>query len=712
MADPALKAAAAPETPGLSIPLSDDEAGAWQARIEAATKAADAKRETWKDFVTAYMVRTSTREGGDHTIRVPLEYAYVELKKAQLAFQVPEVTLKPKRPEFAGAVRAHEGAVNHELKHAGAFELLDTCLTDVLICGVACAKVGYYADIRTRQVPVLEQPRDVYGTPMTVHPLTGQPLPPVPKKDPITQEPVTEPQEYVAYECYYADRIAPENLLFPPEFTGGDYDKAAWIGHRFQLDLERAKLQYRLPPDFRPTATKPQETLSAGEQSEGRDSLTTKDVEGVEVFYQAAVYDKAPEEPDPAYERPQMGQYRRVVFLKGEAQPVVHEDDPGQYVDEADGRLKGRPGNPLHVLALRFLPGSPYPVSDVQAGRPASEEISLIRSQQINFRDRVMPVLGIDRTRAGPELKKVLEGSADSKIGRAVGLDGPPQEIVQTLTVPQFPRDSTVLNDTARGDYDTAWAIGRRQTGETVDTGEPVTAREIQSAEAATDTRLAREQVRVLAWFTRLAEKFGAYLQQFKDEPGYAEIVGEDGVKALQAWNRQTIAGEFVYEAKPDAALRLDINQDRQQKVQLYTQLGNDPNVNRAELLKPVVVSYGLDPGKIVVEQLPEKKPEPPRISYSFKGEDFSPIDLKTGQPNPAFPLVVAIAQQGGVKIDETAIQNAMLLGQRAMAGLTMLPQAVPPGMPQTEHGGATTPMQPISKHVADRTATGGVNIQ
>jgi hypothetical protein len=702
-ADPAVEPA------GLSLPMTDDEAGQWQARIDAAKKAADAKRDEWKHFVSAYMVKAEQGLNGDHRVTVPLEFAYVELKKAQLAFQVPEVNLKPKRPEFAGAVRAHEGAVNHELREAGAFELIDTVLTDVLICGVAAAKVGYYADIRERQVPIMTQPG--------VDPMSGQPLPETPLLDEM-QQPVMKAEPYVAHECYYADRIAPENLLFPPEFTGGDYDKAAWLGHRFQLDLETAKTRYGLPPEFAPTATKPQETLSSDERPDGRDQLVTKDVEGVEIFYQATVYASAPkvkdetgkDVPDPTWQAPYFGQYRRVVFIKGETKPVVHEDDKGQYVDETDGRLKGRTGNAIHPLTLRYLPGSSYPVSDVEAGRPSSEEISTIRSQQINFRERVMPILGIDRTKATAELKKQLELGSDFKIGKVIGVDGNPNEIIQPVSVPQFPRETNTLNDTARGDFDTSWAIGRRQTGESVDSGEPVTAAEINSAEAATDTRLAREQIRVLRWFTKLVEKYAAYLQQFKDEPGYAEIVGADGIKALQAWNRHTIQGEFLYEAKPDAALRLDINQDRQQKVQLYTQLGNDPNVNRAELLKAVVISYGLEPENIVVEQLPEKGPEPPRISWSFKGDDLSPIDQKTGQPNCAFPLVLSIAQQGGIQFPPEAIQNAMLLGKQLMQSMALVPQPAQPGAPQTEHPGATTPMQPISKQVADRTAAGGVN--
>jgi glycerol uptake facilitator-like aquaporin len=97
----------------------------------------------------------------------------------------------------------------------------------------------------------------------------------------------------------------------------------------------------------------------------------------------------------------------------------------------------------------------------------------------------------------------------------------------------------------------------------------------------------------------------------------------------------------------------------------------------------------------------------------SMKLEDFSPIDMKTGQLNPAFPLALAIAPQVGLQLPPEAVQNAMDMAQTIMAQMkaAMLMQPVVPGQPQTEHPGATTPMQPISKHVADRTAAGGVNL-
>ena len=94
-----------PATSGLAIPCSAEESAEWHARLDASVKAADAKKDEWKPFVSSYMVRASTRAAsGDHSVQVPLIYAYTELKKSQLRFQVPEVNLKPKRPEWAAAV--------------------------------------------------------------------------------------------------------------------------------------------------------------------------------------------------------------------------------------------------------------------------------------------------------------------------------------------------------------------------------------------------------------------------------------------------------------------------------------------------------------------------------------------------------------------------------------------------------------------------------
>jgi hypothetical protein len=315
-------------------------------------------------------------------------------------------------------------------------------------------------------------------------------------------------------------------------------------------------------------------------------------------------------------------------------------------------------GFPIHPLTLRFLPGSAYPVSDVGIARPISEEISLGRTQMIQFRDRALPQRWFDRTNLTPEIVAKLERG---ELMGNIGVDGNGKELIGVIALPMFPRDNFEFNEIGNKDLRDTWAI-RPATVET----EGRTATEVRDASAVSDVRLDKERTKFLRWFTTGAAKFASLLQQFKDDAAYVEIVGPDGQKALQAWDRKAVQGEFVFTAKPDSALRLDADVERRQAANLYNLIGRDPNVRRTELLKALLTKHNLDPEKIVVETPPaEPKPEPPKISLALKGEDLMnpqvlgilaqlgieimpPIDPMTGQPVPKPPQAPAQAGAPG----------------------------------------------------------------
>jgi hypothetical protein len=686
-------AEATPSTPGappaaLKVPLSDDAIGQWRLRLDAAEHVAEQKRDEWREYVRAYMLKRLKDRPKEATAQVPLEYAYVELKKSNLAFQVPEVNLKPMLPGLEQAVRVFNGGLNHELGEHGAHAdvLIDECLTNVLLCGIAASKIGYSADIRTRDEPVMEPAPTVYGSPMPMDPSGA---PPMRQKRDLWGKPLTQPVKYVASESYYWDPLPSELLLLPVEFESSDFDRAGFLAVKFQTDLETAILRYALPSTFTPSVTSPRDTLSSEQQPDR--ALTIKSVEGYEVWYYTRVYDPKANALE--------GAMRRLVFLKGKTEPVVHEDSPYQFVGE-DGKLKGMKGNPIHPLTLRFLPGSAYPIGDVEAGLGSSEQESAFRSSEYRFRERSMPFVALRRDMVGPDDKKKIDSDMYTP-NRVQGFNGPIDEAVKIVNLGTYPRANMEIAEHARADFNLAWTFSPQHTGQSQD-GEPVTAEEVKTTSAATETRLDRERTRVLKWFTRGAGKLGALLQQFCDEPHFAEIVGEDGVKSLQAWNRQQIQGEFAYHARPDSALRIDANVARAQAAARYNLLGNDPNVNRVELLKDICKQDNLDPAKVVVEQLPEKGPEPPKFNFSFKGEDLSII-------NPQFPLVLALLEQNGVKFPPEAIQNAQALAQSLIGNAAAMgAQQAMAGQPDTAHGGTMTPTAPINKHQMDRDRANG----
>lgn len=665
--------------------------GEWMNRIKASEGVVDQLRIGWQHNVRAYMGKVLNSTPRDHTVNVPLEYSYVEQKKSQLVFQVPEVHLKPKNPASAAAVPVFQAALNHELgeENADAPTLIDEMATDVLLCGIAGSKIGYVADIRTRQVPVMQPapPDPMTGQP-PIDPQTQQPAQvqaqrPVTTPDGLMQfgpdgqpmmEPAFQDEEYVAHEEYFWEEFPTEDLLIPVDFVGSRFDRAAWLGMKFVMDFAQAKKAYNLPDDFAATIQTPRETLSSDERP-SRDGGALKQVEGYEIWYKAAVF--------AADENPLPKQIKQLVIIKGHTTPVKHENSPYQWLGDGqegrpnDGKLHGMEGFPIHPLTLRFLPGSAYPVSDVGIARPISEEISLGRTQMVQFRDRALPMQWFDRTQLTPEIVAKLE---KGEIMSRIGLDGTGLDKIGVIALPQFPRDNYQFNEIGEKDLRDTWAI-RPATVET----EGRTATEVSDARAVSDVRLDKERTRFLRWFTTGAAKFASLLQQFKDDAGFVEIVGPDGQKALQAWDRKAIQGEFVFTAKPDSALRLDADVERRQAANLYNLIGRDPNVRRTELLKALLTKHNLDPDKIVVETPPpEPKPEPPKISFAFKGEDLQN------------PQVLGILAQFGVEVMPPIDP---MTGQPVPKPQPQQPQAGAAQPVQQPHPGAVPQAEPINKH-------------
>lgn len=346
--DPASLDAAAEQMPR-------DMLAKWWARVDAADETITTYKKEWQQNIQAYMGKVLDGLPKDHVVNVPLEFVYVELKKAQLAFQVPEFYLKPMLPGLEGAVPVFQGAVNHELGEDGADlkTTIDEATTDVLTCSIAATEIGYTCDLRTRQVPVMQP-----GPP---DPMTGAPGPPTPAMrptiDPETQqpvidhatgqpqmEPVLQDEQYCAHEEYFWDRFPVEDLLVPNDFTKSNFDKAPWLGVRFTQDLEAAKKQYGLPDTFAATVTQPRETLSSAERP-NPSQTTYQEVEIIRIWYQTKIFEP---ESDAL-----PGQYSKLVLIKGlKDRPAEWKRSPYQYLGP-DGKLAGMEGNPIHPLTDR-----------------------------------------------------------------------------------------------------------------------------------------------------------------------------------------------------------------------------------------------------------------------------------------------------------------------------------------------------------------------
>lgn len=605
----------------------------------------------WEDNLKAWSASTKGYRRND--VVVPKDFTLVQQKGAMLFFQTAEVQLTAKKPEYANAVPVFQAVVNYHLGPSGvdALSLVDQLMPDILnVAGVGISKIGYEA-IQDGTVDVPRTGPD--GQPI-VNMFTGQPE--------VDQAP------NIVSERYFWERISPGRFLCPPTHFG-PWDKAPWLGFWFEDDAERLEKIYGVEIHAKGGDTT--EGLLKGDfdlQQVGRSRTKAR---GYEIWYRAA-------DVDPEIKTPDL--MRQLVWFDGQEEPAVHRDSPYQSVE--NGKVvSGMKGNPIHVLTLRDMPDHAFPPSDSSVTRPLVDELSQGRTQMMQARRRAMSLRAVDLGRLGVEsVEKLLESEYAGLVpSQSWDANNPP---ISQIANAQFPRENFTFNDYIDRDISESWALGSPQLGS--ESQGAKTATEMSMMQQATNVRMDKERGRVLRWFTSGAEKLAALIQMFADNEDYVMVTDQAGAQQLAAWDKRTIAGQYVFSAKANSQLRLDAAGDVRQTVDLYNMMRQDSRIMPEALIDQVARKHNLDPAKLIAPPPEPPPPEPPKVGLSFKGEDLSPLVFQ-------YPNVVAVLQ---------ALGGGQLQLQPAMTA----PETVNPAEGMDPHGGAMPQQQPINKHTADRT--------
>ena len=616
-----------------------------------------ATKRKWDENVQAYLGQTLDSAPSSDTVVVPKEYSKVEQKSSLLFFQVPEVTLTAKQPGLEPAIPVFQAVLNDKLTNEiNASALMAELLFDVLCpAGIAASKIGY--EVEQDGMSVVQQPAmDPTGQPI-VDPMTGQPA----------MMPVPVPN--IVHEKYFWERIPVKSLLIPVDFHGSDFDKAPWLGFKFETDMALAARTYKVSKDL----LKPSKNDSTRLQADLKhEDPAGEKVCGYEIWYRAALYHQDVANTELFYQ---------LVWFDGMEQPAVMRPSPYQVVQ--NGKLTGgMRGNPIHLLTLRYVSDQAVPPSDVFMSRALSEEMSKSRTQMIQQRDRARPINGYDPAQIPKDaVDKMVSGDYQEWI--PIPGFGTQQAAAGPITQASFPRDNFSFADVIERDIEEVWSIGANQQGLQSRRGQTATEASIQNS--ATQTRMKREQTRVAQWFVKGVEKLGSLIQMFADDPDYVEVVGPDGMRNLQTWDKTAIQGRFAYSAKPDSTLQLDAAFDKKNALDEYQFFRKDPLVNPQYLLQRTARRIGADPAQFVAPPPPPPPPPPPLPS--LKGDDLNPF-------NPQYPNVYAILTAHGVQ----GLTPPPTPEQSAMQMARQIPAA------QTEHGGMQEKAEPLSKHQAEQT--------
>jgi hypothetical protein len=377
-------------------------------------------------------------------------------------------------------------------------------------------------------------------------------------------------------------------------------------------------------------------------------------------------------------------------LVDGVDEAVIEEDCPYQTLDP-QGQLTPDSliGFPIHPLNTRTLTDSSNPPSDCTLIRPLVNELNRFREQMVEYRDA--------QTLRWMYNSDTLPPDALTKIVRAPigGMIGVPSDAfmgegaIKELPHGSMPRESFTSNDYIDADIARTTAIDAAGAGVQSQTNQTATEAQIQQGNA--NARLDFERGVVLQWYVKGVTKFSTLVQRYLPVKDAAKIVGMGRAQVWDVW-RRSVPSSLAFTAMPDSALRVDQAVDRKQAQELYSFLANDPYVakGRAKLLEKLLRKFHIDPEGIVAAPDPPR-PEPPKLSFSIKGEDLI---------GPQAPIIIEILKQQGITISDEAMQASQQLGTLMAAMQTMQAQAEA----DTKHGGKLPQQESLSKHAADKT--------
>lgn len=655
------------QTPPSPQTLTPDQTAAWWKRIQGSLDSTRNVLEEGRTNLQRYQGKYLTIVPSDDTVIVPTDFWNVEQKRAELFYKLPLVYLEPEERGLDDALVVFQAALNKKLGPKGVNVLprVKQVLFDVLCpTQFGALKVGF------QSVPgeTTEQPAGVDSE----------------------GNPTTQAVPSILAKWYFAEYLAPGDLLVPADHSGLDFDAAPFLGMRFKEDVKEeagqgassdiADDERRLTP-----------------YAEGaKTSSTGKRRTGFEVWYRASVFDGDVAHPD----------LIRVFRIYDDDRETIVDlkNSPYQVCDPTGKLQQGMLGYPICPLTMRAITDSWMAPSDCTMARPLADELSRGRSQMVQFKNRTMPQVGYDATRVERE---DLEKIQRNETGAWIGFSGPYQDATWPIQKGDFKRESFQFNEIISGDLERLWANGPAPGGSLSDQGTR-TASEVQDASKTSDTRLNAERDTVLLWYLSVVSKFASLLQLFADETEFVELLGSDAQRlksvppqiqqqaqqnpqALQLvpWNKDLIQGRFSFSARANSQIYVDPAVKLKQLMDTYNFFANSPNVNRAEIEREIMVLHGWDPQRMLQQPPPPRPPEIKSTLNIVAATDLDPM-------NPQYQNVVAVLQFMGVQgllppsVDPATAHSLQVLAKGPA--------------PKEEHGGAAIAAEKLAQHPLEQT--------
>lgn len=563
-------------------------------RTERATLITD-----WTDSVEFHRGKPFPEESDTARIAINKDWPRVKARVSSLFGQMPEVRLLPKQDVFSPSVPIFGKELNDTLKRADTDEAVYQSLVD----NTATAGVGAVLVSVQKRTDMVPGPLVDTSTidPADVERLTA------------AQAMPTEDVEITTDIRFCVTRFSPSDLLWQTGFTGFNFDYSDWVGHSGEMGWSEGSSEFRLTEDDKlkvlGEGKEADQTLSGNDpNSEGK--AKQKVIEYDEIFYWAYRFD-----PKEKYFK----RIRRIVFVKGIEDPVVHEDWSGQEFHEESGSYIGACRFPIRVLKINYVSDDPIPPSESAIGRPQVLELMDSRLDQHNQRKRNIPQRWVNMNKVDPETAvQLMAGTWQGWIPT----NGRGDDALGEIGKANYPVENQMLDRTIDHDLDEVWQTGANQNGAFA-TGER-SASEAKIVQSNFDMRNGMDRSHVAKFIQGIAEVMAGLLAIHGD---FKYTAPEELKRLNGSWDRKQIAGEFVYDVIPDSMVRLDAHQQIKLQMDILNMVGKSGFVNPQPIIGDILALSGRDPAKILTQPNPPP-PEPLNISIRSAEDLHDPLML------------------------------------------------------------------------------------
>jgi hypothetical protein len=657
------------------LPLSEERIAYWRREIDKArTKRKDvAAKHDWDGNLERY--EPAPKEKGD--INIGVDFSDVERKKAALLFDTPSVSLTDGPMELQQAISIHSELLNTLLgpEHA---DVQPTALKAIFNClcpsGVGPVVVGYHCTKQPTRVmaPVVDEDG-------------------MPALDPMTLLPAVEEQEVdiPIHERFFVTSLSPKSLLIPAGFRDTAYQRAPWLGYEWEKPRSQVKREYNITEDIGGSG-------SEGDEIHFKRDESNDDVAGDPMVRGATIWYRAEIEGGDKVIHPEL--VRILVMADGIEKPLEHRDSPDQTL-LVEGPEAGRltpdslMGFNVRPLVLRDATDAAWVSSDCAQTAALTKEQNKYRTNALQKRDTNVSVIAYEASLADAieDAKKSAGTGATVWVPVPDGALAGGQVKAAQLTQAVVQRDTYTDQELIRQDRARVLGIDNNQVG--LSTGPKKTATESSITQRNTDARFEQERQRVLKWYLYdIVRPFDALVLRYCDERMAVQILGpQKGAQWFAA--KQMLAGGYRYSLQMDSGKYMDVEQDRQQMLNVINFAAKSPFVNQQFLWAKFAEKFGYDPTQFMAQPQPPK-PEPPKVQLSFNGQDLA---------SPQGPVVLAILQQLGVVIPPEAV--AMMQSAQMMQANLQMQEAALGGSAKSEtHGGPADKADRIDQHTASLT--------